>query len=446
MSSTIDENQQFIDPLTSTPIVNGYIYIGANGLDAELNAITIYSDRDLTTPLSNPQRTDSSGRSVNKIWVPGRYSMKVTDSADVQKLNDLDLGELAATGTTLLTNVQGTNTITAEGSPTITTLTDGQLYVFTTILANTGPVTLQIDSTTAYPITKNHDVALVADDFEASQMIVAAWNSTDSVFELQGHVAYLGIDVDGNEIILDADGDTSITADTDDQIDFRVGGSDVVSLNSTGILDANKNELISVSATASAVNEVTIANAATGNAPDISATGADTNIDITLTPKGDGSVVISTTSETIISGSAASTITLSGLDSTYTAGYIVDGIIIGATNGTLDLVVDSDTTATNYWKFWASLDSTYSSTTANDNILNTIAGSPRNYPFSCTVVQDATTGQTEIIGTIGDTRGLSRLIQFAVTYTVTDNITSIGFDAGAAAIGVGSFMRVRRVI
>ena len=34
------------------------------------------------------------------------------------------------------------------------------------------------------------------------------------------------VDVQGNEIILDDDGDTSITADTDDQIDLRVGGID----------------------------------------------------------------------------------------------------------------------------------------------------------------------------------------------------------------------------
>lgn len=34
------------------------------------------------------------------------------------------------------------------------------------------------------------------------------------------------IDLDGNELILDADGDTSITADTDDQIDIRIGGFD----------------------------------------------------------------------------------------------------------------------------------------------------------------------------------------------------------------------------
>ena len=34
------------------------------------------------------------------------------------------------------------------------------------------------------------------------------------------------LDMNGTELILDADADTSITADTDDQIDFKIGGSD----------------------------------------------------------------------------------------------------------------------------------------------------------------------------------------------------------------------------
>ena len=36
------------------------------------------------------------------------------------------------------------------------------------------------------------------------------------------------IDLNGNEMILDADGDTTITAETDDQIDIKVGGTDTV--------------------------------------------------------------------------------------------------------------------------------------------------------------------------------------------------------------------------
>ena len=48
------------------------------------------------------------------------------------------------------------------------------------------------------------------------------------------------IDMNGEEIILDADGDTSITADTDDQIDFRAGGGDVISITPTGISGNDK--------------------------------------------------------------------------------------------------------------------------------------------------------------------------------------------------------------
>jgi hypothetical protein len=39
----------------------------------------------------------------------------------------------------------------------------------------------------------------------------------------------------GFELTLDADGDTSITADTDDQIDIRVGAADLFKIDSSGI-------------------------------------------------------------------------------------------------------------------------------------------------------------------------------------------------------------------
>lgn len=59
----------------------------------------------------------------------------------------------------------------------------------------------------------------------------------------------------------------------------------------TELKDSSDNEYIKFSETASAVNEVTVTNAATGNAPSISATGGDTDIDLKLTPKGTGKVI-----------------------------------------------------------------------------------------------------------------------------------------------------------
>ena len=55
----------------------------------------------------------------------------------------------------------------------------------------------------------------------------------------------------------------------------------------TSILDTNGNELALLTATGSAVNEFTLANAASGNGPTLSATG-ETNVGININPKGTG--------------------------------------------------------------------------------------------------------------------------------------------------------------
>jgi len=94
-----------------------------------------------------------------------------------------------------------------------------------------------------------------------------------------------------------------------------------------GITDENGNEQIIFQTTSSAVNQFDVTNAATGNAPSISATGGDTNIDIALIPKGSGETKVGT-------GAAAATVTSSGAydlrldtNSGSNSGYIniVDG-------------------------------------------------------------------------------------------------------------------------
>lgn len=66
-------------------------------------------------------------------------------------------------------------------------------------------------------------------------------------------------------------------------------------------------ELLSFSEAVSAVNELTVANAATGNGPSLTATGDDTNVDLTLDGKGTGVVKtlssnLDVTGEIIVSG------------------------------------------------------------------------------------------------------------------------------------------------
>jgi len=59
----------------------------------------------------------------------------------------------------------------------------------------------------------------------------------------------------------------------------------------TKIADTGGNELLLLTATGSAVNEFTLANAASGNGPRLSATG-ETNVDLDLLAKGNGHVTI----------------------------------------------------------------------------------------------------------------------------------------------------------
>jgi hypothetical protein len=60
----------------------------------------------------------------------------------------------------------------------------------------------------------------------------------------------------------------------------------------TGLNDTNGLPLVKVTATGSAVNEVTLANAATGSGPTLTASGSDTNIPVTLAAKGNGKLVL----------------------------------------------------------------------------------------------------------------------------------------------------------
>lgn len=183
MSARIDEKTQFVDS-AGVPIVNGKIYIGLQGADPVLNPISIFSDRELTIALANPQLTDSNGRSVNKIWIPGDYSIRVDDSLDVQQMIDLDAGETVTdSGVTPLSNVTGTNTIAAEASPTITAYVDQEIYVLQAVNNNSAAVTLNIDLIGAKPVRINLTDELVADDFIANGSVVVIYNLGQDVFE-----------------------------------------------------------------------------------------------------------------------------------------------------------------------------------------------------------------------------------------------------------------------
>lgn len=186
MPATLNEHTQFVDS-SGAPLVNGKVYFGDQNADPVANPQTIFSDRGLTTIIANPQILDADGRTTNKVWIAGRYSIRVDDLNDVQQYQELDNGETASTGVTQLENVLGGDVITATATTTITSYADLELFVLTTASANTGPVTLNIDFVGADAIVKNFDQPLVDGDFEANQVVIVVRNNTNGNFEWVNH-------------------------------------------------------------------------------------------------------------------------------------------------------------------------------------------------------------------------------------------------------------------
>ena len=92
------------------------------------------------------------------------------------------------------------------------------------------------------------------------------------------------------KILTVATGLTDVVSDTSPQLGGNLDtNSFMIDFDDDhGIRDENGNEQLQFQTTASAVNHFDITNAATGNSPTISAVGGDTNIDLTLVPKGSG--------------------------------------------------------------------------------------------------------------------------------------------------------------
>jgi hypothetical protein len=86
---------------------------------------------------------------------------------------------------------------------------------------------------------------------------------------------------------------TEVSSDYSPQLSgiLDTNGNDIIIDNGGAIEDDSNNEYVKFVKTATAVNEVSVTNAAASGAPEISATGDDTDIDLKLTPKGSGNLV-----------------------------------------------------------------------------------------------------------------------------------------------------------
>ena len=112
--------------------------------------------------------------------------------------------------------------------------TDGSTVTFTlnfTIASTTSILVL------AGGVVQEPDVAYtLSGGGTAITFTTAPESNTDTYIHYLGQAIVQTItDLNGTELILDQDTDTTIHADTDDEIDFKIGGSDVITFKATGI-------------------------------------------------------------------------------------------------------------------------------------------------------------------------------------------------------------------
>ena len=116
----------------------------------------------------------------------------------------------------------------------------------------------------------------------------------------------------GGTVTIPSGADTLVARTSTDTLTNKTLTSPTINtpIIGTSLNDVNGNELIKVTATGSAVNELTIANGASTTGPTLSATGGGSDLNIIMNAKGTGSVNLSKaafSSSTITSDGAANT-------------------------------------------------------------------------------------------------------------------------------------------
>jgi len=105
----------------------------------------------------------------------------------------------------------------------------------------------RLNVTDDYVATNGTSVVLEAGAQAGDSLVVVAHGTVN----LASNILSGDLDLNGNELILDVDGDTTITSDTDDQIDIKIAGADDFAfkankfeVQASSNIDMNGNELI----------------------------------------------------------------------------------------------------------------------------------------------------------------------------------------------------------
>ena len=179
-------------------------------------------------------------------------------------------------------NTTGATTLAvSDGAATDANQVAHRCMTFTAALGGNVTVTIPLDVQQLYVI-KNSTTEAYSVEFKyvSGSGSSVTWASGDRGTKIVYATANDGTNPD----IIDATADY-VTATSTTTLTNKTLTSPKIG---TSILDTNGLQLALLTATGSAVNEFTIANAAAGAGPILSATGDESNVDINLNPKGTG--------------------------------------------------------------------------------------------------------------------------------------------------------------
>ena len=268
----------------------------------------------------NDNLTTTGNVSVGgNLDVTGTFDMS---DANITNIGSIALDTITNDGTDITLDSSGDIVLDAGGAD-ITLKDDGT--TFGSISQSSGELVIKSGSTPTTAITMSGANVTVAGDLTISGDDITMGTNTSGHILVADGTNFNPVAVgDLSEISTVANDDVFLAVDTSGGGLKKIARSAVVSglassgaisnvvedtspqlganldTNSHNILiddahfigDENGNEQIIFQTTSSAVNQFDITNAATGNAPLLSATGSDSNIDLELTAKGTGHVTI----------------------------------------------------------------------------------------------------------------------------------------------------------
>ena len=236
-------------------------------------------------------------------------------------------------------------------TPTTLSVSDGstgatlahRIIKFTGTIGENTVVTIPLDVQTFYIITNGSSGAYTVQfNYVSGSGSSVTWSATDKGTK----IIYAAGDDGTNPNIVDV-GMGTVTLDGTQTLTNKTLTSPIIG---TSILDTNSNELLKLTATGSAINELTLANAATGNGPTVSATSSsDSNVDININPLGTG-VLKSGTAAVKIAGTETIWVPASAMYGSTTNGADAQQVETTATRPDLK-VLDYDASTAEYAQF-----------------------------------------------------------------------------------------------